>query len=381
MVDDKFRIEVDATLLSELFSAALSADYTTLRRLGNQVAKKLTVAGDEPGARSIRALMRQRGVPLQASGYVESIPRDAGSRLPLIEEMDWPSSASLVNAETTRSVERFLEDARNIDLLAREGVSTRLGLLLYGPPGTGKSVLAGQIAADLKRPIYVARLDSLISSRLGETSKNIRGIFDFIPTKEAILFLDEMDAIAKLRDDRHELGELKRVVNTVLQGLDSLNDNVIVIGATNHAHLLDAAIWRRFPYKVELAAPDQHVRVRMWDKFLRDDRKTAEQDISILTKLSEGMTGAEIEQVALAARRRQVLDGIQVSLGSIVLAIDGLRSGGTPTMDGVDLTADEKRKIVHLLRPLEGVSIADIGRALGVSRQMAHKYVKEQSDG
>ena len=381
MKDDKSEISVDVELLSNLFAAAFSADYTTVRRLGNQIAKRLTALGDEEGARSIRALMRQRGVPLQASGYVESVPRDSGSRLPLIEEVDWPSTISLVNAETSRAVDRFLEDARNIDLLTKEGVSTRLGLLVYGPPGTGKSVLAGQIAAELKRPIYVARLDSLISSRLGETSKNIRGVFEFIPSKDAVLFLDEMDAIAKLRDDRHEMGELKRVVNTVLQGLDSLNDSVLVIGATNHAHLLDAAIWRRFPYKIELLEPDETVRTRMWERFLKDERETAADDIAILAEMSAGMTGAEIEQVALAARRREVLDGRQVSLGAIVLAVDALRSGGTPTLDAQDLSADEKRKIVRLLRPLEGVSVAEIGRAIGVSRQMAHKYVKELSDG
>lgn len=381
MTDDKKNIEVDATLMASLFSAALAADYTTVRRLGNQVAKKLVAAGDEAGARAIRALMRQRGVPLQASGYAESVPRDTGSRLPLIEEMDWPDQGSLLNTVATRSVDRFLEDARNIDLLTKEGVSARLGLLIYGPPGTGKSVLARQIAGELKRPIYVARLDSLISSRLGETSKNIRGVFEFIPTKDAVLFLDEMDAIAKLRDDRHELGELKRVVNTVLQGLDSLQDSVLVIGATNHSHLLDQAIWRRFPYKIELLPPDPDVRAKLWAVFLKDDRDTAAKDIEILTKVSVGLTGAEIEQVALAARRREVLDGERVTLGSIVLAVDALRAGGTPTMDLAELSPEEKRAIVKILRTEEGISIADIGRALGVSRQMAHKYVKEHSDG
>ena len=381
MKTDKTTLSIDAELLSSLFSAAFAADYTTIRRIGNQVAKQLAEAGDESAARSVRALMRQRGVPLQASGYVESLPRDSSSRLPLIEEMEWPDQGSLLNATAKRSVDRFLEDARHIDLLEKEGVSARLGLLLYGPPGTGKSVLARQVASELRRPIYVARLDSLISSRLGETSKNIRGIFEFIPTKNAVLFLDEMDAIAKLRDDRHELGELKRVVNTVLQGLDSLDHSVLVIGATNHPHLLDQAIWRRFPYKIELLPPDADIRAKLWEMFLKDDRETAGIDIDILTKVSAGLTGAEIEQVALAARRREILDGRRVALGAIVLAIKALRSGGTPTMDFSELTPDEKRTIVSILRGYEDVSISDIGRALGVSRQMAHKYVKEQSNG
>ena len=115
--------------------------------------------------------------------------------------------------------------------------------------------------------------------------------------------------------------------------------------------------------------------------MFKDDSETAGIDIDILTKVSAGLTGAEIEQVALAARRREILDGRRVALGAIVLAIKALRSGGTPTMDFSELTPDEKRTIVSILRGYEDVSISDIGRALGVSRQMAHKYVKEQSNG
>ena len=140
---------------------------------------------------------------------------------------------------------------------------------MFGDPGTGKSLLASHIAAQLDRPLYIARLDALISSRLGETAKNVRSIFDFIPVRNAVLFLDEMDAIAKLRDDRQELGELKRVVNAVIQGLDTLTNDVIVIGATNHPHLLDPAIFRRFPYKLELGPPSEDTRAEMWRTFLR----------------------------------------------------------------------------------------------------------------
>jgi SpoVK/Ycf46/Vps4 family AAA+-type ATPase len=138
----------------------------------------------------------------------------------------------------------FLADVENIDRLSTKGLASPLALMLSGPPGTGKTLLAGHIAARLNRPFFVARLDSVISSLLGDTSKNIRAVFEFVPSRNAVLFLDEMDAIAKLRDDRHELGELKRVVNTVIQGLDTLDAHAVVVGASNHAHLLDPAIWR-----------------------------------------------------------------------------------------------------------------------------------------
>jgi len=373
-------MEVDKSLVLKLFEAALAADYTTVRRIGGSVARQLVEDKDADGAKALQALLRKRGVPLQASGYMEAVPRDAGSRLPLVEEVPWPTSPLFLNTDAGQVIEQFIEDASNIALLSENGISSRLGILLYGPPGTGKTLLAGHIAARLERPFYIARLDSVISSRLGETSKNIRGMFDFIPTREAVLFLDEMDAIAKLRDDRHELGELKRVVNTVLQGLDSLTDDVIVIGATNHPHLLDPAIWRRFPYKAELHAPNKEVRASMWRHFLFQDREETEAS-ELLSQLSSKMTGAEIENFAHAARRRAIISKQDPSLPHILLAIASSEDG-TPTLpDNRPLTSDERKRLAQLLATQVDMPQTEIARMLGVSRQMIHRYLKGGDDG
>lgn len=374
-------MQVDAPTLLKLFEAAISADYTAVRRIGGQLARKLAEDKDPEAAKALQALLRKRGVPLQASGYVEALPRDAGSRLPLVEEEQWPTTPLFLNSEASSIVEQFLEDAANISMLSEEGVSSRLGVLLYGAPGTGKSLLAGHIAAKLARPFYVARLDSVISSRLGETSKNIRSMFDFIPTKEAVLFLDEMDAIAKLRDDRHELGELKRVVNTVLQGLDSLTDDVIVIGATNHPHLLDPAIWRRFPYKIELRAPDEDVRTAMWLHFLYQDRAGEAPLARLLARVSAVMSGAEIEGLSLAARRRAIINKQPPNLPHILLAIDAMTDGVPRLPAGHELSADERKRLARLLVEKGELPQTEIAHLLGVSRQMVHRYLKEEKDG
>ncbi|MFC4593689.1 AAA family ATPase [Sphingobium tyrosinilyticum] len=371
-------MEVDNSLILKLFEAALGADYTTVRRIGGRLARDLAAGKEGDAAKSLEAMLRKRGVPLQASGYVEAIPRDAGSRLPLVEEAPWPTSPLFLNTDAGHVIEQFIEDANNIALLAANGISARLGILLYGPPGTGKSLLAGHLAARLGRPFYVVRLDSVISSRLGETSKNIRGMFDFIPTKDAVLFLDEMDAIAKLRDDRHELGELKRVVNTVLQGLDSLADEVIVIGATNHPHLLDPAIWRRFPYKAELLPPDSEVRAAMWKHFLYQGGEDGEAS-ALLARLSENMTGADIENFAHAARRRAVLSRREPSLPHILLAITSSTNGVPKLPDNHALSADEKKSLAQLLDELE-LPRTEIAKRLGLSRQMIHRYLKGSDD-
>ena len=215
---------IDTKTLFELTDAALAADYTRVRRAVENAARILASDGDDQSAKKLRALIRKKGVPLRASGFVETLPVDAKSRLPLIEEQPWPTSPIFLDDVGHRVFDDFISDAGHVEELSAQGLASRLCLLLSGPPGTGKSLLAGHVAAQLKMPFYTIRLDSVISSLLGDTAKNIRSLFDFAPARNAVLFLDEMDAIAKLRDDRQELGELKRVVNTVIQGLDSLDD-------------------------------------------------------------------------------------------------------------------------------------------------------------
>lgn len=368
---------VDSSALLELIDAAMAADYTRLRRIGSRLARTVAENGDQEGAKAIQSLLRQRAVPLQTSGYSEALPRDAGSRLPLIEEGQWPTTPVMIGEQEGRTVARFLEDSRNIELLSRKGVAARLGLLMHGPPGSGKTLLAGHIAAQLQRPFYIVRLDSLISSRLGETAKNIRGVFEFIPQR-GVLFLDEMDAIAKVRDDRHELGELKRVVNTVLQGLDSLSDDVVVIGATNHAHLLDPAIWRRFPYKVELEMPKADVRAAMWIHFLYEGRPEHGSEAALLACLSEDLSGADIENIALAARRRGILDGAFPSTPQILNAVIGSKAGAPELVDEAELSLEDRRRLALTLRDKAGLTMTDIAKVIGVSRQMVHRYLPVQ---
>lgn len=361
----------------ELADAALAADYTRVRRAANALARDLAKGGEDAVANELKALVRKRGVPLKASGYVETLPVDSKSRLPLLEEQTWPDTPIFLNEGAWRTFNDFIADAKRIEDLSAKGLASRLGLLLSGPPGTGKSLLAGHIAAQLSRPLYVVRLDSVISSLLGDTAKNIRSVFDFVPRKDAVLFLDEMDAVAKLRDDRHELGELKRVVNTVIQSLDALDPSSIVIGATNHSHLLDPAIWRRFPYKIELGIPEEGVRADLWRHFLFED-KDDDGRAGLLAMVSEGLSGADIETVSLTARRHALHERRDLDLGTVVSALIELRSGHVATPQRHPLDAEQKRQLAVTLKEKYAIAGADTARILGVSRQAIYGYLKQQ---
>ncbi len=367
---------IDPKFLIELTDAALAADYTRVRRAANVLARELSKDGDEVAANELRAVVKKRGVPLRTSGYMETLPVDAKSRLPLVEEQTWPSNPVFLNETAARTFQDFLSDVEHVDELSAKGLSSRLGLLLSGPPGTGKTLLAGHVAARLNRPFYVVRLDSVISSLLGDTAKNIRSLFDFVPAKQAVLLLDEMDAIAKLRDDRNELGELKRVVNTVIQGLDALDSHAVVIAATNHPQLLDSAIWRRFPYKIELHAPETEVRIDLWKHFLFED-KDHESVAETLAFISEGLSGADIETIALTARRHELLEGRDIDLGTVALSVVNSAQGRQTLPQKQPLDADQKRQLAIALKERGNVSGADIARLLGVTRQAVYLYLKQ----
>ncbi|MGS0539190.1 AAA family ATPase [Xanthomonas oryzae] len=363
---------VDSNAIVEFAEAALAADYTRLRKVGQRLARELDVC-DVEGARRLRLALSKKGVPLQASGFTEMLPVDAKSRLPLVEEHSWPSAPTFLSQPAREQYENFLSDAENYSLLAAKGIASRLSLLLSGPPGTGKTLIAGQIAAQMGRKLYVARLDSVISSMLGDTAKNIRAIFDFVAGKNAVLFLDELDALAKMRDDRNELGELKRVVNTVIQGIDSLDAEAVVIGATNHPQMLDAAIWRRFSYKINFSLPDFDLRQALWAYFLGDNEDLS-GNANILAHLSEGLTGADIEQLALASRRRAVVESKEIDW--MALALRTLQENRANSDMAATNATDARKLLTQELVNRFRAAQSDVARFLKISRQTVSAYLK-----
>ena len=185
-----------------------------------------------------------------------------------------------------------------------------------------------------------------------------------------------MDAVAKLRDDRHELGELKRVVNTLIQGLDSLDDHSVVIAATNHSGLLDPAIWRRFPYKIKFQTPDCDMRKNLWNHFLFLD--SGEDEINkLLAELSEGLSGADIESISIATRRKCILSKSEINLGSVIGAVVESTLGNTAMPTNGELSITEKKNISRLLHREYNVTQVDLAKILSTSRQTISSYLKD----
>ncbi len=214
----------------------------------------------------------------------------------------------LVLPEVVRTAAtQLVEEQQRASVLRSHSLEPRHRVLLVGPPGNGKTSLAEAMAESLALPLFIVRYEAMMGSFLGETAARLKRVFDYIRTVPSVLFFDEFDAIGKERGDRHETGEIKRVVTSLLMQVDELPSYVVVIAATNHAELLDRAVWRRFQIRLSLPAPTQ----KQLSDFLtmlceRANISLGMQPQQILKNLK--LTSySEAEDFFLDVARRQVL--------------------------------------------------------------------------
>lgn len=201
----------------------------------------------------------------------------------------------------------FVEEQFRSDILRSYGIEPRHKIMLIGEPGTGKTSFAEALSDKLMMPLFMVRYDALIGSYLGETAMRLRQLFDFVSTRKCILFFDEFDTIGKERGDAQELGEIKRVVSSLLMMTDSLPSYTIVVGASNHAELLDRAVWRRFQIRLELPMPGINEIQLFLKNFERKYNMSFQTDLSKLATKLNGNNFGDIENYALSVMRRYIL--------------------------------------------------------------------------
>jgi SpoVK/Ycf46/Vps4 family AAA+-type ATPase len=212
----------------------------------------------------------------------------------------------------------LIEEQHRRDLLRSYGLEPRHRILLSGAPGNGKTSLAEAVANELMAPLFVVRYEAVIGSFLGETSGRLKRLFDFVRTHQCVLFFDEFDTLGKERGDTHETGEIKRVVSSLLLQIDALPSHVVVITATNHAELLDRAVWRRFQLRLEMPAPS---RAQREEWFVRLEEKLGASlgmTPRMLASKISASSFSDLEQFCEDIQRRYVLNLPEANLQQIV---------------------------------------------------------------
>ncbi|MCI2267150.1 AAA family ATPase [Sediminivirga luteola] len=304
----------------KILDGALAHDSRKAVDYANLLAEKLDGDGQARQARAVRTALSKRPVRSFSAAGLRSLPIDDTSQAETIDIMD-PVEADerdlVLAALAQEQLDDFLDSVAAFDRWDAEGIAVPNRLLIVGPPGTGKTSLARAIARRVRLPLATTRSDALVSSLLGQTSRNIREVFDFAQAHPCVLFLDEFDALAKMRADSREVGELQRVVIALLQNIDALPESTILIAATNHPELLDRAVWRRFGHQIRLELPRPADRRRLWVHFLGDKFTLESHEVDQLVGVSEGMSPAAIQ----AAASDMVRSAIRSGMGELTLPL------------------------------------------------------------
>ncbi|NLR73495.1 AAA family ATPase [Novosphingobium sp. ERN07] len=211
----------------------------------------------------------------------------------------------IIGKESRFTLLGLANEVRHGDDIRRHGLRVRSKVLFCGPPGCGKSLCAEVVAAELKMPLVVARLDALIASHLGETATNLRKIFDAARTRPMVLFFDEFDALARARNDTTEHSEIRRVVNSLLMMIDRFDGRSILIAATNLEETIDRAILRRFDEVILFNKPSVAQIRRLL--YMKTRNFPADFDIAQYASDFTGMSYAQVERACLNAIRSAIL--------------------------------------------------------------------------
>lgn len=237
----------------------------------------------------------------------------------LIEAIPQRSIDDLILPEVVVTACReLIEEHQRRDLLRSYNLEPRSKVLLVGPPGNGKTSLAEALAEALAIPLLIVRYEGVIGSYLGETAVRLRRLFDYVRTRQCVLFFDEFDTVGKERGDVHETGEIKRVVSSLLLQVDSLPSHVLVVTATNHPELLDRAVWRRFQLRLSLPAPNQQ-QLQAWvNKLEKKIKEPIGYTPSDLAEKLRGLSFAEAEEFGADVLRRRILNVTEKSMKRII---------------------------------------------------------------
>ena len=360
-------------LIPRMIQAAFNNDRRTIEELSLMAVKKLKKTDPEL-AEEISALLSSPSFSSNTRSHTADVPIDRETHFSLVKKRELVDIRSpTLPSDIMNELCEFLAERKNISRFIMEGISPPLSMLFVGPPGVGKSHSAEWIADELKLPLITIDLATSMSSYLGRSGQNIRSIFDYSRSNPSVLFIDELDAVAKKRDDPSDMGELKRLVNILLKEMEDWPPHSVILAATNHPDLLDHAVWRRFDRVIRFTLPSATERRTMIENGLGPVLNNIDmRSLDLIVELSEGLSGADIERINTQVRRKLLIkeeaDPAAVLLESYCKNTD---------------TTEKKTRIrlCHAVKKaLPGASCRDISEITKIPFASVSRYLKEVID-
>lgn len=360
------------TELLKIIEGGLEKNRDKVQSYAQLLVEKLRAEGEDKFADRIKDILDKKTVhPVYMDEFL-SKPVDQDSRLDMVDVSipNSPNENIVLPNLTKTKIDNYVSSLKHRGEFVRLGIDLPESLLLYGPPGCGKTSIAHYIAQQTGLPLVTAKLDAMVSSLLGSTAKNIRRIFDYAKERPCILFLDEFDAIAKSRDDEHEVGELKRIVNSLLQNIDSFNQNNILIAATNHEKLLDPAVWRRFSTVIEIPKPTDTEIMKLIKLFIKDvecDFINDTKKISKVTALLNGLSPSDIKVLCYNVLKATIIaEEKNITYPQFIYHIYLFRG-----------FSDDQVTLIGFLNE-NGVTQSEIAKILGISMRQVRKLLNNE---
>lgn len=291
-----------ADQLKALLKSHIEGDQNRFFSVAMQVAAHEAKLGHGKLAVELRDMIDAAKSHANLAGSSENLipinkPRGELSGLLTVSYPKYRLSDMILEEAVAEKLKRTIKEQRLHSKLREHGLSPRRKLLLVGPPGTGKTMTASVLAGELGIPLFLVRLDSLITKFMGETAAKLRQIFDAVGNVRGIYFFDEFDAIGSQRGLVNDVGEIRRVLNSFLQMIEQDQSNNVIIAATNHPEILDYALFRRFDDVIMYGLPNQERISAMLKVRLARFRPTR----SIWIKAAEQAVGLSYADIARAA--------------------------------------------------------------------------------
>ena len=304
-------------------------DDTKFYSVALQVAARAARSGQSHFAQELRDLVDSvRSQPAQGHGRPTPVAQPRGELAGLLS-VSYPATrvADLVlEPDVRKRLDRVLLEQRQQDRLQAKGFRPLRRLLLIGPPGTGKTMTASALAGELHLPLFVIRLDGLITKFMGETAAKLRLVFDALSETRGLYLFDEVDALGGERERTNDVGEIRRVLNSFLQFLEQDESESLLVAATNHPHLLDRAIFRRFDAVIDYPLPTADVAEHVIRNRLANVR-LGQISWSEVTKAASGLSHSDITMAAERAAKDAILaKQSEITTAGLVVALGERRS-------------------------------------------------------